>query len=173
MARTSSRPRTTPRSIRMQGHFLSVLRNPMERVLVMRVGETVFDASLEASAATERLERIRPGSLVSVTGVSWLPGRTAADFSPVSPLGRGCGHRPRRALVDPAAHGRHARDAHTCRGRRRRLGTGVGDEEATAIPGRPERTQPRGTRAARHARAGAGRHRAPARSCRRQPGHVA
>ena len=55
--------------VRMQGHFLSVLRNPMERVLVMRVGETVFDASLEASAATERLERIRPGSLVSVTGV--------------------------------------------------------------------------------------------------------
>jgi signal transduction histidine kinase len=55
--------------VRMQGYFLSVLRNPMERVLVMRVGETVFDASLEASAATERLERIRPGSLVSVTGV--------------------------------------------------------------------------------------------------------
>ncbi len=55
--------------VRMQGHFLSVLRNPVERVLVMRVGETVFDASLEASAATEGLERIRPGSLVSVTGV--------------------------------------------------------------------------------------------------------
>jgi hypothetical protein len=29
----------------------------MEQVLVMRVGETVFDASLEAGAATERLER--------------------------------------------------------------------------------------------------------------------
>ena len=55
--------------VRMQGHFLSVLRNPTERVLVMRVGETVFDASLKASAAAEGLERIRPGSLVSVTGV--------------------------------------------------------------------------------------------------------
>jgi signal transduction histidine kinase len=42
----------------------------------MRVGETVFDASLEASTATESLEKIRPGSLVSVTGVyayQWGP----------------------------------------------------------------------------------------------------
>ena len=48
----------------------------MERILVMQVGETVFDASLEASAATERLERIRPGSLYAVTGVysyQWGP----------------------------------------------------------------------------------------------------
>jgi signal transduction histidine kinase len=55
--------------VRMEGHFLSALRNPRERVLVMRAGETVFDASLDASAAADELERIRPGSLVSVTGV--------------------------------------------------------------------------------------------------------
>jgi signal transduction histidine kinase len=53
----------------MEGHFLSALRNPKERVLVMRAGETVFDASLDASTAADELERIRPGSLVSVTGV--------------------------------------------------------------------------------------------------------
>ena len=55
--------------VRMEGRFLSVLRSPRERVLVLRTGETVFDASLEASAATERLEEITTGSLVAVTGV--------------------------------------------------------------------------------------------------------
>jgi signal transduction histidine kinase len=55
--------------VRMEGHFLSVLRNPRERVFVMRAGDTVFDASLDASTAAGGLERIRPGSLVSVTGV--------------------------------------------------------------------------------------------------------
>ena len=62
-------PDNDARLVLMEGHFLSVLRNPQERVLVTRVGETVFDASLGSSAATARLERIRPGSLVSVTGL--------------------------------------------------------------------------------------------------------
>jgi len=62
--------------VRMTGQFLSLLTNPTERVLVLRVGDTVLDANLEADSAAERLERIRPGSMVSVTGVysyQWGP----------------------------------------------------------------------------------------------------
>jgi signal transduction histidine kinase len=62
--------------VRMKGHLLSVLTNPTERVLVLRVGDTVIDANLELDAGTDQLERIRPGSLVSVTGVysyQWGP----------------------------------------------------------------------------------------------------
>jgi signal transduction histidine kinase len=55
--------------VRMEGRFLSMLTNPNERSLIVRIGETVFDANLEADAATRALEDIRPGSLVSVTGV--------------------------------------------------------------------------------------------------------
>jgi signal transduction histidine kinase len=54
--------------VRMEGQLLSVLTNPDARTLVMRVGETVFDADLDDSAS-ESLDRIRPGSLVAVTGV--------------------------------------------------------------------------------------------------------
>ena len=61
--------------IRMEGHMLSILRNPRERVLVLRVGESVFDANLEAGSEGAVLERITPGSMVSVTGVySYQPG---------------------------------------------------------------------------------------------------
>jgi signal transduction histidine kinase len=62
--------------VRMQGHFLSLLTSPTERTLVLKVGETVFDASLEADTASESLERIRPGSVIDVTGVyayQWGP----------------------------------------------------------------------------------------------------
>ncbi len=62
--------------VRMEGDFLSILMSPTERILVLKVGETVFDADLDAEAATGALERIRPGSRVSVTGVysyQWGP----------------------------------------------------------------------------------------------------
>jgi signal transduction histidine kinase len=62
--------------VRMEGHFLSVLTSPTERILVLKVGETVIDADLDAEAATGTLDQIRPGSLVSVTGVysyQWGP----------------------------------------------------------------------------------------------------
>ena len=55
--------------VRMEGRFLSMLTNPNERSLIVRIGETVFNANLEADAATPAVENIRPGSLVSVTGV--------------------------------------------------------------------------------------------------------
>jgi signal transduction histidine kinase len=62
--------------VRMEGHFLSLLTTPTQRTLVLKVGETVFDAVLDANTSTQALERIRPGSLIAVTGVysyQWGP----------------------------------------------------------------------------------------------------
>jgi len=64
--------------VRMQGQFLSTLRSPTQRIFVLQVGETVFDAALELEEPTAAgpLERIRPGSVVAVTGVysyQWGP----------------------------------------------------------------------------------------------------
>jgi signal transduction histidine kinase len=55
--------------VRMRANFLSVLRTPSERTLVLRTGESVFAATLEAGPATEALERLRTGTIVEVTGV--------------------------------------------------------------------------------------------------------
>ena len=57
--------------VRMHGALLSMLVSPTQRVLVLKVGDTVFDAVLEldSDTPTERLEEIRPGSVVAVTGV--------------------------------------------------------------------------------------------------------
>jgi signal transduction histidine kinase len=55
--------------VHMEGNLLSVLRNPTDRILVLKVGETVFEADLPEDAAVDALERIRPGSVVAVTGV--------------------------------------------------------------------------------------------------------
>ena len=61
--------------VRIEGQLLGVLRNPTASVLVLKTGETVFDAALDASFGAA-LEKIRPGSTVSVTGVysyQWGP----------------------------------------------------------------------------------------------------
>lgn len=61
--------------VRIEGQLLGMLRNPTAVVLVLKMGETVFDAALDASFGAE-LEDIRPGSVVSVTGVyayQWGP----------------------------------------------------------------------------------------------------
>jgi hypothetical protein len=63
--------------VRMQGQFQHALRSPTQRIFVLQVGETVFDAALELDEPTAAgpLERIRPGSVVAVTGVThqWGP----------------------------------------------------------------------------------------------------
>jgi signal transduction histidine kinase len=62
--------------VRMQAVFLSVLRTPSERTLVLRIGESVFPVTLEAGPAAEALERLRAGTIVEVTGVyayQWGP----------------------------------------------------------------------------------------------------
>ncbi len=55
--------------VRMQGNFLSLLTNPTARILVLKVGETVFEADLPDVGGIGALEKIRPGSVVAVTGV--------------------------------------------------------------------------------------------------------
>jgi signal transduction histidine kinase len=62
--------------VRMEGDFLSMLTNSTQRILVVKVGETAFEAVLDAASATGPLERIRPGSAVAITGVyayQWGP----------------------------------------------------------------------------------------------------
>jgi signal transduction histidine kinase len=55
--------------VRMEGELLSVLTGPTERVLVLRLGDTVFNAGIDVSQASESVDAIRPGSRLSVTGV--------------------------------------------------------------------------------------------------------
>ena len=82
--------------VQMQGQFLSTLRSPTQRIFVLQVGETVFDAALELDEPTAAgpLERIQPGSVVAVTGVysyQWGPApsfrlflRSPADLTVLS-----------------------------------------------------------------------------------------
>ena len=61
--------------VRIEGQLLGVLRNPRALVLVLKMGETVFDAALDTSSGGG-IGDIRPGSAVSVTGVyayQWGP----------------------------------------------------------------------------------------------------
>lgn len=60
--------------VRMQGTLMSQLMSTTQRTLVLKVGDAVFDAvleleELEAETSTTRLEQIRAGSVVAVTGV--------------------------------------------------------------------------------------------------------
>lgn len=61
--------------VRIQGELLGVLRNPTALVLVVKMGETVFDAGLDP-VYRNAIADITPGSSVSVTGVyayQWGP----------------------------------------------------------------------------------------------------
>jgi signal transduction histidine kinase len=57
--------------VRVDAHLLGVLNTPTERVLVLRsrTGDTAFEAGLDRSRDGDDLNRIPPGSLVTVTGV--------------------------------------------------------------------------------------------------------
>jgi signal transduction histidine kinase len=61
-------PENDAELVRMQAQLLSVLSSPTHRALVLKIGETVFDADLD-KAQVAALDDIRPGSLVAVTGV--------------------------------------------------------------------------------------------------------
>ncbi len=69
--------------VRMEAHFLSMLRTPTERILVLRVGESVFDANLEADAGDGCAGAASAGQVVAVTGVysfQWGPPPTFRLF---------------------------------------------------------------------------------------------
>jgi signal transduction histidine kinase len=55
--------------VRVNAQLLSVIPNPTERVVVLRAGDTVFDARLDATQDGVGLDDIRPGSTLMVTGV--------------------------------------------------------------------------------------------------------
>lgn len=54
--------------VRIDAHLLSVLTGPTERMLVLKAGEAVFNAALDASGAAA-LDHLRAGTLLSVAGV--------------------------------------------------------------------------------------------------------
>lgn len=61
--------------VRMEGTLLSVVTGPAAPIFVLKVGDTVFDADLAGGAPLGALERLRPGSVVAVTGVyAYQPG---------------------------------------------------------------------------------------------------
>jgi signal transduction histidine kinase len=66
--------------VRMDAQLLSVLAGPTERVLVLRVGDTVFDAGLDSLQADTADAGVRPGSLLSVTGVYSYQGGPPPSF---------------------------------------------------------------------------------------------
>ena len=79
-------------------------------MLVLRVGDTVFDAGLDISQVERGGSTIRPGSLLSVTGVYSYQGGPPPSFRLFL---RSPGRRARargRAVVDDAAHGGDGRD---------------------------------------------------------------
>jgi signal transduction histidine kinase len=66
--------------VRMNAQLLSVLPGTNERVLVLRVGATVFEAGLDASQEGARLDDVRPGSVLSVAGVYSYQGGPPPSF---------------------------------------------------------------------------------------------
>jgi len=66
--------------VRMNGQLLGVLSDPAERVLVLRIGDTVFNAGLAAGELNAEVDRIRAGSTLSVTGVYSYQGGPPPSF---------------------------------------------------------------------------------------------
>ncbi len=61
--------------VQVRARVLGLVAGPSERALVLQMGETPFEATLDVAEAGA-LEQLRPGSLVSVTGVysyQWGP----------------------------------------------------------------------------------------------------
>jgi len=65
--------------VQMEARLLSVLTNADQRTFVLKVGETAFDADLDGTAVGA-LDRIRSGSLVTVTGVYLYESGTPPSF---------------------------------------------------------------------------------------------
>jgi signal transduction histidine kinase len=66
--------------VRMKGQLLSVVAGTTERVLVLRLGDAVFNAGLEVGQVSDEVDSIRPGSLLSVTGVYSYQGGPPPSF---------------------------------------------------------------------------------------------
>jgi signal transduction histidine kinase len=73
-------PENDAELIKVVGELLSVLTTPTERVLVLKMGDTVFDAGFSKAEGDGRLDRIPPGSTVAVTGVYSYQGGPPPSF---------------------------------------------------------------------------------------------
>jgi signal transduction histidine kinase len=66
--------------VRLNAQLLSVLRGPTERTMVLRIGDTVFEAGLDLAQDSAPLDDIRAGSLLSVAGVYSYQGGPPPSF---------------------------------------------------------------------------------------------
>ncbi|MEP6915818.1 MAG: sensor histidine kinase, partial [Acidobacteriota bacterium] len=66
--------------VRMEAQLLSVLTGPTERVLVLRRGDTVFNAGLDPAQTSDAVDSIRPGSRLSIAGVYSYQGGPPPSF---------------------------------------------------------------------------------------------
>jgi signal transduction histidine kinase len=66
--------------VRMKAQLLSVLRGPTERALVLRIGDTVFEAGLDLAQDGAPIDDLRPGSLLSVAGAYSYQGGPPPHF---------------------------------------------------------------------------------------------
>lgn len=66
--------------VRMKAQLLSVLRGPTERTLVLRTGDTVFEAGMDLAQDGAPIDDIRAGSLLSVAGVYSYQGGPPPHF---------------------------------------------------------------------------------------------
>ena len=155
-----------------RGSFLSVLTNPTERILVLKVGRNRLRRRTSTpTRPPDALDQIRPGSLVAVTGVYSYQWRTAAVVPAASCV------RPTTCACVAAAPWwtmRHTAVMVAMLGARRRAArwSGCGrrrEAQAAAVSGGAERADPR-RRASCTTRSSRGwRHRAAARGGGRQP----
>ena len=66
--------------VRMKAQLLSVLRGPTERTLVLRIGDTVFEAGMDLAQDGAPIDDIRAGSLLSLAGVYSYQGGPPPHF---------------------------------------------------------------------------------------------
>jgi signal transduction histidine kinase len=66
--------------VRMKAQLLSVVAGTTERMLVFRLGDTVFNAGLEKGQVSDDIDRVRAGSVLSVTGVYSYQGGPPPSF---------------------------------------------------------------------------------------------
>jgi signal transduction histidine kinase len=66
--------------VRTEAQILGVLTGPGGRVLVLKSGDAVFNAGLDVAEAKSTLDALRPGSVVSVTGVYAYQGGPPPSF---------------------------------------------------------------------------------------------
>jgi signal transduction histidine kinase len=77
---TAMAPERDAELVQVQARVLGQVAGPAERALILQMGETPFEAVLDAAPAAREIEDLRPGSVVSVTGVYAYQGGPPPSF---------------------------------------------------------------------------------------------